>query len=943
MSNIIATVSGVDGAFYVKSPDGTLRELSNGDVIHEGDIVVGSSSNSKNNSILLVMQDGTDIVLSANEEQLFDSSLANSEFSKDETVTTAESLDEASDLLDIFNEVDEEVDSDNMETASGSESQGSTPSNASFSENFDVINDVSVDVSAALRESDSSQFMDKKSDLNPYSESSSSLPLEDNSSRRVVFENENGKTDFQTPTEPKIDTNIESIVDTITDNFVVDLTPLIVNVANLTELAEAATAAANDAAIAAQNAATVATENPTPENLAAAEAAQEAAVDAATAATNAAATLQAAITTLNAAADAANESVDTAAAEAAVTDATTAANTATTAATQSEAATDNEVALMSTNVANLTELAEAATAAANDAAIAAQNAATVATENPTPENLAAAEAAQEAAVDAATAATNAAATLQAAITTLNAAADAANESVDTAAAEAAVTDATTAANTATTAATQSEAATESLEVETEGIDLHYSNIGSTNGDNDYGDEAALVGSDNAENLTTGDGDDSVIIDNDIESNVTIDLGAGDDVIEVGDDFDSGYINSGKGDDTVIIHDDLGDNYTGETGHISTGAGDDSVTVGKLKDDSTITTGSGDDNVVLEEVSSSFDNGSVSLGSGDDILEINDDLEGTDGMFYGGAGNDTLVLKDVTQEEWDAGIKEHFVGFENTILQDATLSSENDLSIFDSSFIEEFDNTQDDGTIRLTKTEDSSSAVIDLGVENAGKTVEISFNATSLGTWDNGGAYDDDFIFNGEELMLPRGEQQSFTFETTINDNGEVKIDFDSKITGSDEGVIIENFEIAPSGDDWSSNGATNDDNAVLLIEGDETIDLSALDSNNSEFIDTITLGDGAQNIVNISLEDVVELTDESNILRIEGDVTDKITLNMTDGNGHGHGNGNRHGADGEENGWKLGDFKTDAETGATYQEVTGKVDDKTVTLEINAEIQIDQN
>ena len=823
MSNIIATVSGVDGAFYVKSPDGTLRELSNGDVIHEGDIVVGSSSNSKNNSILLVMQDGTDIVLSANEEQLFDSSLANSEFSKDETVTTAESLDEASDLLDIFNEVDEEVDSDNMETASGSESQGSTPSNASFSENFDVINDVSVDVSAALRESDSSQFMDKKSDLNPYSESSSSLPLEDNSSRRVVFENENGKTDFQTPTEPKIDTNIESIVDTITDNFVVDLTPLIVNVANLTELAEAATAAANDAAIAAQNAATVATENPTPENLAAAEAAQEAAVDAATAATNAAATLQAAITTLNAAADAANESVDTAAAEAAVTDATTAANTA------------------------------------------------------------------------------------------------------------------------TTAATQSEAATESLEVETEGIDLHYSNIGSTNGDNDYGDEAALVGSDNAENLTTGDGDDSVIIDNDIESNVTIDLGAGDDVIEVGDDFDSGYINSGKGDDTVIIHDDLGDNYTGETGHISTGAGDDSVTVGKLKDDSTITTGSGDDNVVLEEVSSSFDNGSVSLGSGDDILEINDDLEGTDGMFYGGAGNDTLVLKDVTQEEWDAGIKEHFVGFENTILQDATLSSENDLSIFDSSFIEEFDNTQDDGTIRLTKTEDSSSAVIDLGVENAGKTVEISFNATSLGTWDNGGAYDDDFIFNGEELMLPRGEQQSFTFETTINDNGEVKIDFDSKITGSDEGVIIENFEIAPSGDDWSSNGATNDDNAVLLIEGDETIDLSALDSNNSEFIDTITLGDGAQNIVNISLEDVVELTDESNILRIEGDVTDKITLNMTDGNGHGHGNGNRHGADGEENGWKLGDFKTDAETGATYQEVTGKVDDKTVTLEINAEIQIDQN
>jgi len=358
---------------------------------------------------------------------------------------------------------------------------------------------------------------------------------------------------------------------------------------------------------------------------------------------------------------------------------------------------------------------------------------------------------------------------------------------------------------------------QSLEVETEGIDLHYSNIGSTNGDNDYGDEAALVGSDNAENLTTGDGDDSVIIDNDIESNVTIDLGAGDDVIEVGDDFDSGYINSGKGDDTVIIHDDLGDNYTGETGHISTGAGDDSVTVGKLKDDSTITTGSGDDNVVLEEVSSSFDNGSVSLGSGDDILEINDDLEGTDGMFYGGAGNDTLVLKDVTQEEWEAGIKDHFEGFENTVLQDTTLI---------------------------------------------------------------------------------------------------------------DEGSTNTTYEV--------------DDNGVMLIEGDETIDFSLLDENNSTSIDTLILGEGTQNMVKLSLEDVVELTDESNILRIEGDVTDKITLNMTDGNGHGHGHGNHHGADGEENGWKLGDFKTDAETGATYQEVTGKVDDQTVRLEINTDIQIDQ-
>ena len=69
------------------------------------------------------------------------------------------------------------------------------------------------------------------------------------------------------------------------------------------------------------------------------------------------------------------------------------------------------------------------------------------------------------------------------------------------------------------------------------------------------------------------------------------------------------------------------------------------------------------------------------------------------------------------------------------------------------------------------------------------------------------------------------------------------------------------------------------------------------------------------------------MTDTDNLLRIDGDSHDSIDLNTK-------------GPDAE---WTLGDFKTDAETGATYQEVTGVEEDVTVTLEISTDIHIDQN
>ena len=105
------------------------------------------------------------------------------------------------------------------------------------------------------------------------------------------------------------------------------------------------------------------------------------------------------------------------------------------------------------------------------------------------------------------------------------------------------------------------------------------------------------------------------------------------------------------------------------------------------------------------------------------------------------------------------------------------------------------------------------------------------------------------------------------------------------------------------------------------------IDLSALDDNISN-IEIIDLGTGTQNITSLHTSDVLNMTDTDNILRIDGDADDKVSLD-TDADGNGE--------------WTLGGFKTDAETGQQYQEATGEVGGKTVTLEISTDVTIDQS
>jgi hypothetical protein len=136
--------------------------------------------------------------------------------------------------------------------------------------------------------------------------------------------------------------------------------------------------------------------------------------------------------------------------------------------------------------------------------------------------------------------------------------------------------------------------------------------------------------------------------------------------------------------------------------------------------------------------------------------------------------------------------------------------------------------------------------------------------------------------------------------------------------GDDKLTLSENLHLDSTTIDAGSGFDT------LVLEN-ENIDLSGL-SDNIKNIEAVDLGGMTQNI-SLSVEDVLDLTDRDNTLRIDGSEDDTLSLDTTkDGSGE----------------WKLGDFQvTDSQTGATYDVYTNE--DSSVTIEVNTDIQVDQN
>ncbi|PRM90889.1 hypothetical protein CJ671_00700 [Aliarcobacter cryaerophilus] len=121
-----------DGNFFVKDSSGNTKELKNGDIIYENDVVFSDGSNSSLAQIKIALEGEDIIVLKNGVQQLFDSSLIASTFGNEEMVFAKESidamLDSHSDMTNVWSNLNEEGFSDYQditeeETTAGEEEE----------------------------------------------------------------------------------------------------------------------------------------------------------------------------------------------------------------------------------------------------------------------------------------------------------------------------------------------------------------------------------------------------------------------------------------------------------------------------------------------------------------------------------------------------------------------------------------------------------------------------------------------------------------------------------------------------------------------------------------------------------------------------------------------------------------------------------------------------
>ncbi|OEJ65993.1 hypothetical protein BEN30_13450 [Magnetovibrio blakemorei] len=127
--------------------------------------------------------------------------------------------------------------------------------------------------------------------------------------------------------------------------------------------------------------------------------------------------------------------------------------------------------------------------------------------------------------------------------------------------------------------------------------------------------------------------------------------------------------------------------------------------------------------------------------------------------------------------------------------------------------------------------DTATKTFDFGAENAGQTVTVSFDIDSYGSWDTSGWSQDYFTVaaNGESVISTSDNSANLSFTATLDENGQLKIDMAVDATASDEGILLDNFQIV-SGDDWGGTETTVFDlditSNLVDTDGSETLSIT---------------------------------------------------------------------------------------------------------------------
>lgn len=406
--------------------------------------------------------------------------------------------------------------------------------------------------------------------------------------------------------------------------------------------------------------------------------------------------------------------------------------------------------------------------------------------------------------------------------------------------------------------------------------------------------------------------------------------------EVEDDF----ILMGSGNDTIVINDnDIDDRVV-----VDGGNGTDTAKFSGNFSNYIITTDANGNTIVTESVASDSD--------GDGIGDVNElrnfeIIKFADGTYDVAAGLFYTVKEGTTTETLEVevpfllGTKDLNSGsvsdwHADGVTISATNSRGNTTVGFDNHSqlssthqgiglgVGGGDNNQIDKNEKLTLTFDNPvKSGAEIGISGMGGHFVEDSSVDAAAHWV---AYRNDVEVSSGDVQVDStgktADDTSFTVDATFD-----RIEF--SVSFMDNSTTNSNYSLKYIDGEYLTEVEQTVDFDTLLI-ADDSIDLSGI-ANNSDIannIEHLDLANGVSQRVTLKIEDIMDMTDNNNTLRIDGDSSDHINLDtITDSDPSGD--------------WRSGE--TVLIDNQEYSRYTGEIGGDSVTLEVSVNIQVDES
>ena len=396
----------------------------------------------------------------------------------------------------------------------------------------------------------------------------------------------------------------------------------------------------------------------------------------------------------------------------------------------------------------------------------------------------------------------------------------------------------------------------------------------------YYNNELLVGTDiHNGKVTAGDGNDKVDVgtkggSKHITSGSNINLGNGDNELIVGTNIDHSRVETGSGDDIVKVGGYIWNASgkiagTNEEYGIYLGDGNNQLTVSKNIDNSNVTTGSGNDVVTVGGYITNHSN--VNLGDGDNQLIVGTNIAGS--HVTAGDGDDVVTVGQWqhTGDSWISAGSIVDLGNGNNKL---TVGTNIDSS---------------------TVTTGSGDDVIKVGGYVTKSTINLGSGDDTINISD---------YFDSSTLTTGAGDDK-------VTIGGSIKSTVPGKSSFIDLGDGNDTISVSNIENGKIDGGAGYD--ILSITNPSNTIDLSSIAKQADRFEELNISNGQAGTTLKIGLKDVVDLTDDNNILKISGDAGDAVSF--------------------KDSGWSKGSSSNGY---TSYTNVN--TDGKTVTIQIEDEI-----